>query len=154
MGRLQIHFQQNYQTIVRNRETWGKLYSREDRPVMRFIDVEKQAILEGNNLHWVDLPPADNHSIGILAGQIHNLESGSAVAVNHAFFPKRTRRTDIAMKWANRVVYRLSKGVRLDYPTNRLHNFVVNFVEPPGMGVADYYLNLSVKNGVSIIVKA
>jgi glycosyltransferase involved in cell wall biosynthesis len=154
MGRMETHFHRYQHETLRNNDNWGKLYTRENRPVLRFVDADNLTLRECPELHVLNLPPTENQSIGTISATFfYELPSGHALAVNNAFFPKRTPQTDFILKWANRFAYRVSRGTQFDYPTNKLHNFVVNFVEARTI-VADYYLNLPVMNGVNVIVKA
>jgi glycosyltransferase involved in cell wall biosynthesis len=154
MGRMEVHFQRLQHEIVRNGDAWGKLYTRDNRPALRFVDADQQMLRECAELHILNLPPTQNQSIGTFSAKFfYELPAGHALAVNHAFFPKRNARTNFVLKWANRFVYRLG-GDLLSYPTNQLHHFIANFVELPTANIADYYLNLPVMNGVSLIVKA
>ncbi|MDQ7027005.1 MAG: glycosyltransferase family A protein [Anaerolineae bacterium] len=153
-GRMEIHFQKQRHQLIRNDDSWGKLHSHENRPALRFVDADNQTLRNCPELHHVNLPPTENYAIGTVSKLLREVKSGDALAINHAFFPKPNPNADKVIKFVNRFFYRWVQGSRIDYPTNSLHNFLVNLIEAPTPLIADYYLNLPVKNGVSIIVKA
>ena len=154
-SRNETYFQRNQHIVIRNNMDWGKIHTMENRLALCFVDVDNQTLRDDDTLEILTLDPSKSDSISALSTKFfYDLPSGHALAVNHAFFPKRTTQSDMMFRWLNRLFYRISRGIPLHYSVNHLHNFIVNFVELPAPHIADYYLGLPVMNGVSVLVKA
>jgi glycosyltransferase involved in cell wall biosynthesis len=154
-SRMQIHYQVHINDIVRNDASWGQLHTRADRPVFRFVDADANTLIEQYCLHDFDFPPEQNTSVAWLAYQfIHSLPPKHAYAVNHAFFPQRSKQTEQVFKLTNKL-YRLLrlKNVHADYSQNRLHSYINDFIDEKQL-LADYYLNLPLKNVITVLVRA
>lgn len=143
-GRMRTHLIRQRGIVPRNGENWGRVLTAEDRPVFQFMDVDAQK-LHPNDVQILDLPPESNQSVMDFAEAFYNLPSGQALALHHAGFPRVSRRTGALL----RITRRLGP---IGYTKNRLHAFLVDFIELNPDLVRDYYLNL--QGGVSVVVKA
>jgi glycosyltransferase involved in cell wall biosynthesis len=154
-GRMQIHRFRNQNQSIRNSERWGRIYSSEDRPALRFLDLEHSRLYECDDLAILDLPPNRNHSLSRLALYFWNtLPSGHAVAVDHAFYPHSNKLADRLLRYQRRALRALGRSAEIDYRPNRLHSFLVDFIEQNEDMIADYYLDFPALDGVSLLVKA
>lgn len=153
-GSMQLHFEEQRDTTQRNPDGWGEIYTLQDRPVFHFVDVERQSLRPGIDIRLLDDPPAENQSVAAVSSCFGSeLAPGAALAVDHAFFPKRTAATEYLLRQTNRILRLVHPGASVGYPTNRVHSLVAQIIERPAPDVADYYLDLPVKNGVSVIVR-
>ncbi|MFH2008143.1 MAG: glycosyltransferase [bacterium] len=153
-GRLQIHYHARQDAVQRNADGWGELHTPDDRPVFRFVDVDRQLLRQRDDLRLLDVPPDQNQSVAVVGQAFFaETEPGGAVAIDHAFFPKRTAGTDAVLQKTNWLLRFLRREASVGYPTNKVHSFVALLVAPPARGVADYYLALPINNGVSVLVR-
>lgn len=152
---MQIHYQVHLNDIVRNDSNWGQIHTRENRPVFQFINADTNTLIEQECLHIINLPPEQNGSVARLAYDfIHDLPAGHAYAVNHAFFPKRSKQADRIFAVTNRLlrILRLNH-TRADYAQNRLHSYIIDLITDDRL-LSDYYLNLPAQNGMTVLVRA
>jgi glycosyltransferase involved in cell wall biosynthesis len=152
---MQIQYQAHLNEVVRNDDNWGRIHSRENRPVFQFVDADTQTLIAQPCLHPINLSPELNVSVARLAYDfVHDLPTGHAYAVNHAFFPKRSKAADRVFAVTNALLKLLRlHNTQADYAPNRLHNYIIDLIND-GRLVADYYLNLPLKNGITVLVKA
>jgi hypothetical protein len=152
-GRLADHMQRHKNVVVRNSEQWGQVRTTEERSVFRFLDFAKSELIESNDLILLDVAPHRNEMQAFLAKGFWELPSGHALAVNHAFYPRRQKWVDQCFKYLNQVLYMLGIPTGVDYSPNLLHSFLIEFIERNQDQIADYYLGFPAMNGVSVLVK-
>jgi glycosyltransferase involved in cell wall biosynthesis len=154
-SRMQIHYHVHVKDIIRNDENWGQIHTRADRPVFRFVDADANTLIEQECLHFINLDPKLNVSVARLAFDFtHSLPANHAYAVNHAFFPRRSQQAEQVFQMMNKLLRLLRlPGIHADYAPNRLHSYIHDFIDEKHL-LADYYLNLPVKDGITVLVRA
>jgi hypothetical protein len=79
------------------------------------------------------------------------LPSGHAIMVDHAFYPRKSKLLDTILGVTNKVLR--SQYSSINYERNLLHQFLHRFLLQNDELIADYYLNLPVDDGVTVLVK-
>jgi len=153
-GRANVHYHRYLDQLIRNDGHWGYARRPDERKVFKYLDIEKQQLIACPDLIVFEDQVFRNEPLGDFVKLFFELPSGNALAVNHAFFPRRRRSTNILLKMLNRVVHLARMDSAADYSFNRLHSFILEFIEFNPDLVADYYLGFPALQGVSILVRA
>jgi len=152
-ARLESHNLQLQHQAVRNNANWGSILETPSRPVFEFIDPQKMTLKNSDKLHYLDLSPIKNSSITGLFKAFNQLKSGEAIAIENAFYPNRNRFIQWGIDIFNKIMRVTKIGSEISYNQNVLHGSLYPFIMDNQALIKDYYLNLNVKNGVSVIVK-
>ncbi|HEV8632609.1 MAG TPA: glycosyltransferase [Thermoanaerobaculia bacterium] len=152
-GRMNNHRHRHRGEIARNGGGWGRVVRTEERPAFVFLDFERQRLVESPELHLFDARPDRPRESGLLVHAFWELPPGHALAVDHAFFPHRSRRWDWLLRATNAAARRVGSGARLGYRTNLLHAYLDEMLEANRGEIADYYLGFPARDGVSIVVR-
>lgn len=153
-GRMNDHQRRWRGEVVRNREGWGRIVRSEDRPALGFLDFEAGRLLERPELHQLHVRPDRPRETGELVQAFWDLPPGHALAVGHAFFPRRSALLDLLIRALNAAVRRFGAQTGVGYRPNLLHAYLVEMLETNRGEIADYYLGFPARSGVSLIVRA
>jgi glycosyltransferase involved in cell wall biosynthesis len=153
-NRMQRHFYQNYSIPIRNTNIdWGKILTKSERSVYKFIDFNNNKLLKNDQLTIVDLP-IQPESGGRFIEYFYESKSNNALAVPNYNFPSHFKILDFILKWENRI-FRKTGKTELDYRHNYLFSTLFEIIHEDSNSVSDYYLGFIDReyNGLSIIVK-
>lgn len=153
-GRLEAYRLSRQGEVVRNAEGWGEIVETAQRPVFGFLDPGRGQLRERPELVVFDRSPTSNKETGNLVKTFWDLPSGHALAIDHAFFPRRGRGLDQLLRLANRGLRAFGAPSRLDYGANVLHDFLDGFIAEHRSLIADYHLGFPARDGVSVLVRA
>lgn len=153
-GRMERHYLERRDEVVRNGEDWGRPLSAAERPVLGFLDLERGTLLDRRELHRIAPSPYQQQSIASVLRTFWDLPRGEALAVAGAALPHRFAPLDALLGVTNRLLRWTGHDTEAGYRPNVLHSFLAELVHPPPGEVADYYLDLPDGTGWSLLLRA
>lgn len=155
--RVSIHYTQNQNQLARNPQGWGKVHTREDRPVFDYLDMD--TLTHADGLETFDFPPSNPMGVLPLLDILLKLAPGRALVVHNYHFPNTSKMPLTRALWMiNRYLTR--KSCEIDYSKNQVKEFLEGFLldehamPPHERLVADYYLGFGIYKQHAILIRA
>ena len=151
--RMENHFWQQSENIVRNNGNWGKNISPEQRPLLQIIHEKDYRNKYKNRIHFLNLKATKSSSVSEMLQAFNKLKSDEILAVENAFYPPKSSFFYFLIDTWNKAMRVLKLGYEITINSNILHSSIFPFATENKALIADYFLYFEEGNGISFIMK-
>lgn len=152
-GNMRLYLEKNNGNLKRDVDGFGKIIETKDREIFNYIDLKNQKLIQGKDIKIFTVRADDNSAIAKFIDEFFKVPSGSAIAVDHAFYPNMKKTFNFFFFYLNLFLKKAGFNCSFGYKENVLHSYLAGFIADNEDMIEDYYINFPALNGVTILIK-